>query len=220
MDAGDGNALLKPRDLHVGCAMTQEAGLGATVTEVVLCRKDQVRTEGSNAHSNGACPSSGGELFSGGCPHGAGDARSSVATRSISSTSIKRISIRASPPPSAPVTSISPTTHPSVANLVARLKAADGLILVFPQWWFNFPAILKGFFDRVLAPGVAFSHDASGGRILPRLSNIELLWALTTTGSPWWIVQLYMGNPVAASLAARHRAALREAAELPPSQLA
>ena len=83
-----------------------------------------------------------------------------------------------------------------VAPLVARLKAAEGLILVFPQWWFNFPAILKGFFDRVLAPGVAFSHDASGGRILPRLSNIGLLWALTTTGSPWWIVRLYMGNPV------------------------
>jgi NAD(P)H dehydrogenase (quinone) len=83
-----------------------------------------------------------------------------------------------------------------VAKMVARLKAADGLILVFPQWWFDFPAILKGFFDRVLAPGVAFSHDASGGRILPRLTNIKLLWALTTTGSPWWMVQLYMGNPV------------------------
>jgi NAD(P)H dehydrogenase (quinone) len=83
-----------------------------------------------------------------------------------------------------------------VAQFVTRLEAADGLILVFPQWWFNFPAILKGFFDRVLAPGVAFTHDASGGRILPRLSNIKLLWALTTTGSPWWIVQLYMGNPV------------------------
>ena len=83
-----------------------------------------------------------------------------------------------------------------VATLVARLKAAEGLILVFPQWWFNFPAILKGFFDRVLAPGVAFSHDISGGRILPRLTNVKLLWALTTTGSPWWIVRLYMGNPV------------------------
>ena len=83
-----------------------------------------------------------------------------------------------------------------VADLVARLKAAEGLILVFPQWWFNFPAILKGFFDRVLAPGVAFSHDPSGGRLLPRLSNIKLLWALTTTGSPWWMVHLYMGNPV------------------------
>ena len=35
-------------------------------------------------------------------------------------------------------------------------------ILVFPQWWFNFPAILKGFFDRVFAPGVAFDHERSG----------------------------------------------------------
>lgn len=80
--------------------------------------------------------------------------------------------------------------------IVARLRAADGLILVFPQWWFNFPAILKGFFDRVFAPGVAFDHEQSGGRIIPRLTNIKLFWALTTTGSPWWVVKLYMGNPV------------------------
>jgi NAD(P)H dehydrogenase (quinone) len=84
----------------------------------------------------------------------------------------------------------------AVDGIVARLRAADGLILVFPQWWFNFPAILKGFFDRVFAPGVAFDHEQSGGRILPRLTNIKLFWAFTTTGSPWWIVKLYMGNPV------------------------
>ncbi|WP_426230866.1 NAD(P)H-dependent oxidoreductase [Pararhizobium sp. DWP3-4] len=83
-----------------------------------------------------------------------------------------------------------------VDDIVARLRAADGLILVFPQWWFNFPAILKGFFDRVFAPGVAFDHEQYGGRILPRLTNIRLFWALTTTGSPWWVVKLYMGNPV------------------------
>ncbi len=83
-----------------------------------------------------------------------------------------------------------------VDDLVARLKAADGLILVFPQWWFNFPAILKGFFDRVFAPGIAFDHEQTGGRIIPRLTNIKLFWALTTTGSPWWVVKLYMGDPV------------------------
>ena len=82
------------------------------------------------------------------------------------------------------------------ADWIGRLQAADGLVLVFPQWWFNFPAILKGFFDRVFAPGVAFEHDQTGGRIIPRLTNIRLFWALTTTGSPWWVVHLYMGNPV------------------------
>ncbi|OJF93630.1 NAD(P)H-dependent oxidoreductase [Pararhizobium antarcticum] len=84
----------------------------------------------------------------------------------------------------------------AVADIVARLQAAEGLILVFPQWWFNFPAILKGFFDRIFAPGVAFNHELTGGRIVPRLTNIRLFWALTTTGSPWWVVKLYMGNPV------------------------
>ncbi|MBB3655910.1 putative NADPH-quinone reductase [Rhizobium sp. BK650] len=84
----------------------------------------------------------------------------------------------------------------AIAGVVDRLKAADGLVLVFPQWWFNFPAILKGFIDRVFAPGVAFTHDAAGGRIVPQLTNIKQLYALTTTGSPWWLVHFYMGNPV------------------------
>ena len=84
----------------------------------------------------------------------------------------------------------------SVAGLVARLEAADALILVFPQWWFNMPAILKGFLDRVFAPGIAFENDAAGGRIRPRLTRLRHFWAFTTTGSPWWIVNLYMGNPV------------------------
>ncbi|MDK1376881.1 MULTISPECIES: NAD(P)H-dependent oxidoreductase [unclassified Sinorhizobium] len=84
----------------------------------------------------------------------------------------------------------------TAASWIGRLQSADGLVLVFPQWWFNFPAILKGFFDRVFAPGVAFDHDEAGGRIVPRLDNIRLFWALTSTGSPWWVVHLYMGNPV------------------------
>ncbi|WP_312419501.1 NAD(P)H-dependent oxidoreductase [Shinella sp.] len=90
-----------------------------------------------------------------------------------------------------------PDYDPAEAGpFVWRLKQADGIVLVFPQWWFNFPAILKGFFDRVFVPGVAFENDPAGGRIQPRLGNIRLFWAFTTTGSPWWVVNLYMGNPV------------------------
>ena len=84
----------------------------------------------------------------------------------------------------------------AVSELVARLKAADGLILVFPQWWFNLPAILKGFIDRVFVPGVAFAPDPEGGRIRPGLDHLKLFWAVSTTGSPWWVVHLWMGNPV------------------------
>lgn len=84
----------------------------------------------------------------------------------------------------------------AVQPYIDRLKAADGLILVFPQWWFNLPAILKGFIDRVFTPGVAFKLDPDGGRLIPLLGNIKHFWVVTTTGSPWWIVHLYMGNPV------------------------
>lgn len=84
----------------------------------------------------------------------------------------------------------------AVAELVARLKAADGLILVFPQWWFNLPAILKGFIDRVFVPGAAFVPDPEGGRIRPGLDHLSLFWSVSTTGSPWWVVHLWMGNPV------------------------
>jgi NAD(P)H dehydrogenase (quinone) len=83
-----------------------------------------------------------------------------------------------------------------VSSIVARLKAADGLVLVFPQWWFSLPAIMKGFIDRIFVPGVAFEHDKAGGRIVPLMTHIRSFWVVTSTGSPWWVVHLYMGNPV------------------------
>lgn len=45
---------------------------------------------------------------------------------------------------------------PELAREIARLKAADLLILQFPLWWFSMPAILKGWIDRVLAFGTAY----------------------------------------------------------------
>lgn len=83
-----------------------------------------------------------------------------------------------------------------VAGIVSRLKAADGLVLVFPQWWFNLPATMKGFIDRIFVPGVAFEHDKAGGRIVPLMTHIKSFWVVTSTGSPWWVVHFYMGNPV------------------------
>jgi len=44
------------------------------------------------------------------------------------------------------------------AGQIDRLMSAEALVLVFPTWWFGFPAILKGWFDRVWAPGIAYDH--------------------------------------------------------------
>ena len=67
-----------------------------------------------------------------------------------------------------------------VQSYVNRLRRADALVLVFPVWIFGFPAILKGFFDRVCLPGVAFRLE--GGKVKPALLNIRKLAAITTYG--------------------------------------
>lgn len=80
---------------------------------------------------------------------------------------------------------------------IARLRAAEALLLCFPTWWFGFPAQLKGWFDRVWAPGVAYDHAESGGLIRPRLTGLRHVLAVTTLGSPWWVDRLVMRQPVA-----------------------
>ena len=36
---------------------------------------------------------------------------------------------------------------------LSDLYWCDSLVIVYPTWWFNMPAMLKGFFDRTLVPG-------------------------------------------------------------------
>ena len=85
-----------------------------------------------------------------------------------------------------------------VATHVARLRAAEALVLCFPTWWYGMPAILKGYFDRVWAQGVAFRLPEGGGAILPALANIKKLWVVTTYGAPWWLIRLVLRDPVRA----------------------
>ncbi len=73
-----------------------------------------------------------------------------------------------------------PTNIEPVRAYVERLRAAEALILVFPVWNFGYPAILKGFFDRVFLPGVSFK--LIDGKVRPNLQNIKKLAAVTTYG--------------------------------------
>jgi len=67
-----------------------------------------------------------------------------------------------------------------VASYVERLRAAEALVLVFPVWNFGYPAILKGFFDRVFLPGVSFRLE--GGKVVPNRTHVRRLAAVTTYG--------------------------------------
>ena len=80
----------------------------------------------------------------------------------------------------------------TVATYVDRLRAAEGLVLVYPVWNFGFPAILKGFFDRVFLPGVSFRMQ--DGHVIPNLHRIRRLVAVTTYGGSR-LRALYVGDP-------------------------
>lgn len=79
-----------------------------------------------------------------------------------------------------------------VQNHVDRLRAADTLVMVFPVWNFGFPAILKGYLDRVFLPGVSFRLE--NGRVRPNLTHIDRLVAVTTYGGTRWRATM-AGNP-------------------------
>jgi NAD(P)H dehydrogenase (quinone) len=72
---------------------------------------------------------------------------------------------------------VGPNVAP-VAGYVERVQAAEALVLVFPVWNFGFPAMLKGFFDRVFLPGVSFRLE--DGFVKPNLTHVKRLAAVTT----------------------------------------
>ena len=77
-----------------------------------------------------------------------------------------------------------------------RLASAEALILVFPTWWYGFPAMLKGWFDRVWLPGLAFDIAPETSALVPRLTGLRHFIAITTLGSPRWIDWFVLRQPV------------------------
>jgi putative NADPH-quinone reductase len=77
---------------------------------------------------------------------------------------------------------------------IAALAEAEGLILVYPTWWYGLPAMLKGWIDRVWQPGVAFRMEGGAFRThcLTRLTRFAVV---TTYGSPRGFIEWVVGDP-------------------------
>lgn len=79
-----------------------------------------------------------------------------------------------------------------VQGYVDRLRAAEALILSTPVWNYGYPAILKGFLDRVFLPGVSFK--LVDGKAAPNLQRIRKIAAVTTYGGSRFRT-IVMGDP-------------------------
>ena len=69
------------------------------------------------------------------------------------------------------------TFTPDILQEQRKIMWADMIILQFPLWWYSVPAILKGWFDRVLAYGFAYGQGRS-------LAGRKVMLVLTTGGQP------------------------------------
>jgi NAD(P)H dehydrogenase (quinone) len=81
----------------------------------------------------------------------------------------------------------------SIAVYADRLLAAEALVLVYPVWNEGFPAILKGFFDRVFIPGVSFTVGPDGA-LVTNLQKLRKIAAVCTYGATRTISFL-LGDP-------------------------
>lgn len=88
-----------------------------------------------------------------------------------------------------------PGNTKAVSGEVADLAWCDTLIFVYPTWWYGLPAILKGWLDRVLLPGIAFHMPEDGAKsIQPGLRHITRLGLFTTCGASQ-LLTWFVGAP-------------------------
>lgn len=78
---------------------------------------------------------------------------------------------------------------PLTREHAALVRRAEVLAFIYPTWWSGPPAILKGWLERVLVPGVAFRFDARG-KVRPALTHVRRIVGVSTYGAPWTFVKL------------------------------
>ena len=87
----------------------------------------------------------------------------------------------------------SPLIDPLITAHTELVKAAQAMVFVYPTWWSAQPAILKGWLERVMVPGVGFTFNAKG-KVRPGLTHVRRIVGVSTYGSPRSYVRLVNDN--------------------------
>lgn len=87
---------------------------------------------------------------------------------------------------------------PLVKTYQSMLTNSDELICVFPIWWYEAPAIFKGFIDKVMMPGFAFEETPLG--LKGKLTHILKTSIITTSEVETNFMRNDAGNPIEQTL--------------------
>lgn len=75
--------------------------------------------------------------------------------------------------------------EPDLIKTQQDIRNATHLVLVYPTWWGTYPALLKGFIDRLFLPGYAFKYHTKD-RFWDKLLKGKTARIITTMDSPAW----------------------------------
>jgi len=79
-----------------------------------------------------------------------------------------------------------PTTlEPDLLRIQRDIATANHIVLVYPTWWGTYPAILKGFIDRVFLPGFAFKYRENS-LLWDKLLSGKTARLIVTMDTPTW----------------------------------
>jgi len=90
---------------------------------------------------------------------------------------------------------------PKVIEYKDRLELAEQVVFIFPIWWELMPALMKGFIDKVIFPGVAYDYvNGSNTKMKPLLTNIKGVTVITTMNTPGILYRIIFGNAIQKAL--------------------
>lgn len=87
---------------------------------------------------------------------------------------------------------------PLVLHYKKKLEWAERIVMIFPVWWMNVPAMIKGFIDKVIFPGVAY--NMVGPELVTRLHSLKQVTIISTMNTPVDVYRDMFNNSLEGSL--------------------
>ncbi|QII24788.1 flavodoxin family protein [Bacillus altitudinis] len=88
------------------------------------------------------------------------------------------------------------TPYSLVKDYQEKLKQSTELVFIFPVWWWDLPAMLKGFIDKVMLSGFAFIEDQNTGTLKGLLTNIKKTTVISTSTTDKDYIESEAGNAI------------------------
>lgn len=84
--------------------------------------------------------------------------------------------------------------EPDLKKMQQAILEADHLVIVYPNWWGTYPALLKGFIDRVFLPNFAFKY-MENSPLPAKLLKGKTARIIVTMDTPQWYYWLVNKSP-------------------------